>query len=92
LRWFKDLKIRTKLLVGFLLVAILGTTIGVVGYLGQSRIGKSLDEVGNKYMVAIESLATIFRGQLEVAVGIRGLINPMFDLEKIRGSSRWKRG
>lgn len=40
MKWFYNLKIRTKLLIGFILIALI---VGLVGYVGMINI-KALDE------------------------------------------------
>ena len=42
---FKDLKLGTKIMVGFGLLSLIAITIGIVGYIGVNRVSKKSKEV-----------------------------------------------
>ena len=54
--WFRNLKIRVKLLIGFLVVALIGGLIGVMGFTGISKVHNSLLEISGNRMVATSAL------------------------------------
>ena len=68
MKWFINMKIGKKLILGFLIVALIAAAIGVVGYLG-------LDEVAYVRLPSIESLLKMSEAQTAVLAGERGLIN-----------------
>jgi len=41
MKWFYDLKIGTKLIIAFLLVAIIAGTVGVIGFINLLRISNA---------------------------------------------------
>jgi methyl-accepting chemotaxis protein len=71
----KNVKIGTKLISAFMIVAIIAAIIGFVGYRGMSQIGKSQDEVATVLLPSIQALLTIDEAQTAVYAGERGLIN-----------------
>jgi len=48
---FKNMKIRTKLLGGFILVAFIAGVIGYLGYNGMKGIQKGQDEIATVIIV-----------------------------------------
>lgn len=59
MKWFMNLKIAVKLLAGFILVAIIAATVGVVGILDMKAIDKSDTELYENMTVPISELADI---------------------------------
>ena len=78
------MKIRTKLILGFLFVAIIASIIGLVGYRGISQIMKSSDEISVVRLPSIHGLFEISNGQKSVWIGERGLINRRMMDKEIR--------
>jgi methyl-accepting chemotaxis protein len=72
---FNKMKIRTKLLVSFVVVAIITGIVGLVGYNGMLKIMDSQTAIATNDLPAIKSLLTISEAQTAVWVGERGLIN-----------------
>lgn len=62
--WFKNLKIATKLISSFIIVALIAAVIGLVGYM-------NIDKIGNQRLVGVESL---LRGQ-EAFTHLNGIEN-----------------
>ncbi len=54
---FKDLKIGTKILTGFLLVLLIAVVIGVIGILGLRNVANSFHEVSDVRMPSVQYLA-----------------------------------
>ena len=81
MNWFKNLKIRTKLLSGFIVLALISVIVGLVGFSALSNVQSGLDEIANKRMVATQALAQMLKGQLDVVAGTRFLLNPLIDAE-----------
>ncbi len=66
MNWFLNKSIRTKLLSGFIFLALLTALVSVIGWLGLSFAGKSLDDLYKNQLLAIADLATT-RGSLLTA-------------------------
>lgn len=93
MKWFTDLRIRPKLMVGFIALAMIGAIVGVAGLYGISQMDDALKEIADNRMPAIDSLSDLFKGQLFVAIGARGLINPEFtDSQRIAAYAKIDEG
>jgi methyl-accepting chemotaxis protein len=66
MKWFYDLKLNTKLLGGFMIVAIIAAIIGAVGYMGINSLGKNLDEVAVVRLPSILGLGIVNEAQTAV--------------------------
>jgi methyl-accepting chemotaxis protein len=97
MNWFNNMKIRTKLLGGFVLVAIIAGIIGYIGYNGMQGIQKGQDEIATVILPSINNLQIIREGQTSVVVGERGLINRRMIEKEVRQAqydyieNAWKR-
>jgi methyl-accepting chemotaxis protein len=70
------MKLSTKLISGFLLVAVIATIIGLVGFFSVRSLNSSIDEIGVVRLPSIHGLFLV-KGNLEVIKGTIGmLINP----------------
>lgn len=56
MNWFKNLKIRSKLVSSFVLMAVISGVVGLIGYFGLSAISNNLHEVGEVRMPSIQGL------------------------------------
>ncbi len=91
---WNDLKIGTKILIGFLSVALIALVIGVISFISLNNVGGSFNEVAEVRMPSVTSLQDMSLGfeKLKVAFStllIPGLskddINKQFDnIEKAR--------
>ena len=72
---FKSMKIKSKLVFGFITVAAIAGIIGLIGYIGMSKIKTAQDEIATVRTPSISSLLKISREQVNVWVAERGLIN-----------------
>jgi methyl-accepting chemotaxis protein len=79
-----SLKIKTKLLGGFLLIAVVVAVVGMVGWFGASRISGSVTVIGEQCMPAVASIQKIIEAQTAVLLGDRALVNPLVIDLKIR--------
>ncbi|MDD5016659.1 MAG: methyl-accepting chemotaxis protein [Eubacteriales bacterium] len=77
MKWYVNMKIGPKLILGFVVVAIIAGVIGIVGY-------SSIDEIANTRLPSIQALLTINNAQVKVIVGERGLINDHMTDDDIR--------
>lgn len=73
--WFYNLKISKKLVLSFILVAIITGVVGSFAYTGMSAIQESQDDVSNIRLPSVKSLLIISEAQTAVFAGERGLSN-----------------
>lgn len=69
------IKIRTKLLASFILVAIITGIVGLVGYRGMNQISASEKDIAVVRLPSIEGLYMLLTGEKSAWVAERGLIN-----------------
>jgi methyl-accepting chemotaxis protein len=69
------MNIKTKVLSGFLVSAIIALLIGVIGYIGMMQIHHALDTVGEVAMRRLDALARIDKAQAAIRSSERILIN-----------------
>jgi methyl-accepting chemotaxis protein len=74
MNWFKDLKIRTKLLTGFVLVALIGAFIGYVGITNMKSIDDSDTQLYENMTVPIAWMGEISTYFQRVRVNTREVI------------------
>ncbi len=63
MNWFKNLKIGSKLISAFVLMAIISGIVGFVGYLGLSDVADNMHEIGDVRMPSIKALLEIDANQ-----------------------------
>ncbi len=76
-------KLGTKLLGGFLFVALLAAAVGAVGILGMRGARSNLDAITGVRMPSIEALYKIQGGLYSIVIGERGLA-----MRRIQGEDR----
>jgi len=69
------LKIKTKLLIAFIIIAAIAGIIGIVGYNGMHKIMDSQNDIVEVRIPTITNLLEISKEQANVWIGERGLIN-----------------
>jgi methyl-accepting chemotaxis protein len=70
-----EIKIRTKLLSGFIIVALIAAIIGFVGWNGMNNISNSADDIANVRLSSVDALWTISESQAKVSIGEGLLVN-----------------
>ncbi len=76
-----DLKIGTKIMSGFGIVAIITLIVGVIGYYGVTSVSKSFHEVADVRLPSIESLLQMEVGFESLRAAQRTLLNPHLSAE-----------
>lgn len=76
---FKKLRLATKMILGFSIVAFVALCIGLVGYWGIGRVSKSFHEVSDVRLPSIEYLKEMNIGLEELITAQRTLLNPNID-------------
>jgi methyl-accepting chemotaxis protein len=75
MKWYYNLKIGVKLIIGFVLVAAIAGLIGVVGYIG-------LYEVGEVRLPSVQYLLEIEKNYVEIQANENNLLNPKLTYEE----------
>ncbi len=78
---FSDLRLKVKLIGGFAVVAVITAVVGGVGYWGIRGVSRSMEEVAEVRMPAIDHVMVIKLGGQEVATAQRTLLDPELDRE-----------
>ncbi|MBF0535467.1 MAG: MCP four helix bundle domain-containing protein, partial [Nitrospirae bacterium] len=59
MKWFYDLKVRTKLLTGFVLVALFTVIVGIIGIRASNNINDMADEMYAEAVLPLETLGNV---------------------------------
>lgn len=78
---FTDLKIGTKIMLGFGIVALITAAVGVIGYNGVNKVSQSFHEVAEVRMPSVEYLLEMETGLENYRVAQRTLLNPNLSKE-----------
>jgi len=78
-RFLSNLKLKTKLLSGFLLVAVVTAIVGGIGYWGILGLGGRIREIADVRMPSVASLLEIKIGAERVKAVQRTLLDPDLD-------------
>jgi len=73
---YRDLKIGTKIMTGFGIIALIALAIGIFGMLSQQNVAKSFHEVANVRMPGVVHLLQMEYQFERVRVAQRTLLNP----------------
>ncbi|MDF1616292.1 HAMP domain-containing methyl-accepting chemotaxis protein [Petrocella sp. FN5] len=82
MKWYLNLKIGVKLIIGFIAVAIIAGAIGVVGYISTNTLNDHLQEVADVRLPSVNALLMIRESQTAVRAGLRNLANPQISVEQ----------
>jgi methyl-accepting chemotaxis protein len=74
MKWYSNMKLGKKLVIAFVLVALLAGAVGVVGYVGMEGIKKSQTQIATVTLPVVENLIKTREEATAVMVGQRGLI------------------
>jgi len=76
---FRNLKVATKMIMSFGLVALIALFLGLLGYYGQVKSVEAIREVGVVRLPGVESLMVIKANANEVKSALRTLLLPNLD-------------
>ena len=74
MKWFLDLKIRTKLLTGFIAIAVIGTTIGYIGIVNLKNVNDNDTQLYENMTVPISWVSEISTYFQRIRVNTRDII------------------
>jgi methyl-accepting chemotaxis protein len=83
MQWFYDMKIGTKLISGFILIALIAGLIGFVGIRGVNSVTRESTQLYEKQLIPITELNDISIAFQRVRVNIRDLMNVAKTTEEI---------
>ncbi len=78
---FKNLKLGSKLMLGFSSVALIALILGIMGYYGVIKNGESLDEIGIVRLPSVESTLDMEMAIHKIIRHIRNLLIPSLSIE-----------
>jgi methyl-accepting chemotaxis protein len=64
MKWFKNLNISTKLILGFVTVSFISILVGFVGFRGFNKLIANTDNIYNKSLIGLEIIAEVQNGVL----------------------------
>lgn len=76
------LKLKTKLIGGFIIVSIITLVVGLIGVYGITTISKSVNDIGNNYLPSVQSLHVMFQAQTDVDSAENFLLVPEITSEQ----------
>ncbi len=79
MKWFRNLRLRGKLLGGFLLVAAITVAISGMAIYSLWRLDGHTDEIGGVILPSVQGLQEMAIGCSDVAMAVRTLANPKAD-------------
>jgi len=74
MKWFYNLKIAKKLIIGFLIVAVIAGIVGVVGILNIRSINEDYSDLYEQYGVALGDIANVDSYFQSIRVSLRDMI------------------
>ncbi|PKK88309.1 MAG: hypothetical protein CVV64_19355 [Candidatus Wallbacteria bacterium HGW-Wallbacteria-1] len=77
----KNMKISTRLIIGFTVIAIIGLITGFIGLHGLNISGKSIDEIGRVRLPGVQTSMQMARSLESNAWRLRFLLNPTVNLK-----------
>jgi methyl-accepting chemotaxis protein len=77
----KNVKLTTKLIGSFALVACIGLLVGFIGWRGVSDLSDRLKDVGQNHLPKVQNLLTMSKVFESIRVAQRTLLNPAIDAE-----------
>jgi len=82
MQWFNNIKIGTKLISGFIMVALIATIIGLVGIIQMKKMDDNGAKMYEKVTVPISDLADISTAFQRVRINLRELVDTNDKQEK----------
>src|SRR6056297_3781077 len=84
MNFINNMKLKKRLILSFVIVALLAAAVGGVGYWGINSVEKTQDEIALVRLPSIESLLVISEAQTAVMTGERGLMIKQMNTQKLR--------
>jgi methyl-accepting chemotaxis protein len=78
------MNLKKRLILSFVLVALLAAVVGGVGYWGISSVERTQDEIALVRLPSVQALLTISKAQTAVLTGERGLMINQMNTQELR--------
>lgn len=82
MNWFKNFKIANKLIISFMIIALIAAAIGTIGLLQMYKIETHVDELGKVRLPSIENLLIISEGQTALRLEEKALLDAALNHEE----------
>jgi methyl-accepting chemotaxis protein len=76
------MKIRTKLITAFLIMAVIGVVIGLFGFNGMNSAKKAMNSIGKENLPTLQLVSRIQFLQTDIKANQYGLLNRRFTIEE----------
>ncbi len=84
MEWFLNLKLRSKLLIGFGVLIFLSYVVGYIGFDNSSSLSTTLNDLSTVRVPGVESLLLVQGSQMAVVTAERALINRRMMVDELR--------
>ncbi|SHH60129.1 HAMP domain-containing methyl-accepting chemotaxis protein [Clostridium grantii] len=74
MKWFKNLKIKTRILSGFAIITIIAIFVGLVGFYSLSKVENQLNEVVNIKLPSVQALLSVSEIQTAIKTSEKTLL------------------
>ncbi|MFT4143033.1 MAG: methyl-accepting chemotaxis protein [Mobilitalea sp.] len=82
MKWFYNLKIAAKLLIGFIVIAVIAGVIGVYGIINLRMVSENDTKLYEENVIGIVSIANMNQDFISVRIGMRDLIMHLDEADK----------
>src|SRR6056297_146160 len=84
MNFINNMKLKKRLILSFVIVALLAAAVGGVGYWGINSVEKTQDEIALVRLPSVQSLLVISEAQTAVMTGERGLMIKQMNTQELR--------
>src|SRR6056297_3579720 len=84
MNFINNMNLKKRLILSFVLVALLAAAVGGIGYWGITGVEKTQDEIALVRLPSIQALLTMSEARFEVTTGERGLMIKQMNTQKLR--------
>src|SRR6056297_4060069 len=84
MNFINNMKLKKRLILSFVIVALLAAAVGGVGYWGINSVEKTQDEIALVRLPSVQSLLVISEAQTAVMTGERGLMINQMNTQELR--------
>ncbi len=75
MKWFLNLKIRTKLISSFLIISILTAFVGVYGIYSSGKINNGMSEMYNECLIPVKILSKVYANEIAARAEVEDMFN-----------------
>lgn len=75
MKWFLNLKIRTKLIGSFLIISVLTAFVGIYGTYSAGKLSNNMDKMYNKCLIPVQQLSEIYANEISARAEMEHMLN-----------------